>query len=217
MTSSFPTKIAPTPTRSRAATARALDRHVCPVARRNYSGLAAPATLRKFSAGDGHSLHEPERRSPIRRVGNRSFETRRVGDRRSNRAVHGPNVRPNLEVQALHEPPARNAAFRLQSYAIARTQQPEGGVPFAVRGFHALQNELGTFHEHPSPARWLRVAAASRCAHELPAGRLVNSQAGTPAPPRRVVRDVRSRSSPQTRGVKCQTSARQQLNCTSRA
>ena len=52
----------------------------------------------------GAASQTAERRSPIRRVGNDRLETRRVGDRRSNRAVHGPAARPRLEIEATHEP-----------------------------------------------------------------------------------------------------------------
>src|SRR5213592_4904696 len=50
-------------------------------------------------------FHEPERRTPMRLDGN-YFASSRIGVRRSDQ-VHGPNVRPKLEVEAPHEPERR--------------------------------------------------------------------------------------------------------------
>ncbi len=48
---------------------------------------------------------EPERRTPMRLDGN-CFTTSRIGVRRSDK-VPGPDARPNLEVEASHEPQRR--------------------------------------------------------------------------------------------------------------
>src|SRR5438093_4738853 len=53
------------------------------------------------------SSHEPERRTPMRLDGN-YFASSRIGVRRSDQ-VHGPNVRPKLEVGASHEPELRSS------------------------------------------------------------------------------------------------------------
>src|SRR6266540_4453842 len=66
--------------------------------RRSESGPPQPfRTLSRVC----NALHEPERRTPMRLDGN-CFATSRIGVRRSDR-VHGPDARPTLEVEALHE------------------------------------------------------------------------------------------------------------------
>src|SRR5437867_5233611 len=55
------------------------------------------------------SLHEPERRTPMRLDGN-YFASSRIGVRRSDQ-VHGPNAPPKLEVEASHEPARRTPAW----------------------------------------------------------------------------------------------------------
>ena len=123
-------------------------------------------------------LHEPRDRSAefIPRVACRSRNTRNKFRAPLESAVHGPNVRPKLEVEATHEPEAAFADFqrlrlfrfmaptRVKSFEVFPLHEPGSAGTLAgalnapklagkgagaprVHGRNALQNEWGTSHE----------------------------------------------------------------------